>query len=107
MKKHFYHSIITIDALQISLEKLKISPEEKKHLLDIAHSNMHYAILDTVLSQLTETDKKIFLDHVALSPHKKTWEFLKGKTTNIDEKIQKTANKLLEELQKDIEETKD
>ena len=40
---------------------LDITPEERKHLIALAESNIHHAVLDTVLTELPEEDKKEFL----------------------------------------------
>lgn len=104
MKKHFYHHIITLDSLIVELNSMRLSEAEKEHLASIAYSSLHYAVLDTILSELAEEDKKTFLDHVSSPHHEKTWKFVKQKIENVEEKIKKAAYSLEEELKQDIKE---
>lgn len=105
-KKHFYSHLIPLEIIIIELDKLKLSKDEKTHLLTIVSSNIHFTILDVVLSHLTTTDKKTFLEHVEQDNHEKTWGFLNTKTQNLEEKIKKSAQELLDEFVKDISEVK-
>lgn len=106
MKKHFYSHIVEIDSLKIELEQMDISREEREHLLSLAQSNLHHTVLDAILSELSEDDKKTFLSHIASNDHKKIWEFLSKKVENIEEKIKKAADSLKQELHKDVKEAK-
>lgn len=105
-KKHFYTHIIDTSTLSLELGEMDLTSEERKHLISLVDSNIHQTILDLVLSELSEEDKKIFLMHVAASDHDKIWKFLKEKTENIEEKIKKAADDLKNELHKDIKEAK-
>ncbi len=104
--KYFYSNIVDTASISIELAEIDLTPQERMHLISLAESNVHHAVLDTVLSQLREEDKKEFLTHVIHENHDKVWEFLKEKTQDIEEKIKKTAEELKEELKKDILETK-
>lgn len=105
-KKHFYTHIIDTSSLSLELGEMDLSTEERMHLISLVESNIHQTILDLVLSELSEDDKKIFLMHVVSSNHDKVWKILKEKTKNIEEKIKKAADDLKKELHKDIKETK-
>ena len=106
MKKHFYSHLITTDTIAVRLSYLDMSDEERAHLLGLIDSSLHHAILDAVLSELSEQDKKKFLEHLSTGKHDGLWDFLNGKVDNIEEKIKKTADDLSDELHKDIEEAK-
>lgn len=105
MKKYFYTHIIDTSTLSLELGDMDLTPKERLHLISLIHSNIHHAVLDLVLSELKEADKKTFLTHLASENHDKVWKFLNQKVKNIEEKIKKTAEDLKKELHKDIEET--
>jgi|SRR5581483_1332048 len=98
----FYSHLISLEKITIEVNNLHISKEEKEHLLNIASSNIHFAVLDVVLSHLPSEQKETFLEHVENDDHKKIWEFLKEKVENAEEKIIKRSEELLEELLLDI-----
>lgn len=102
MKKHFYSHLVEIDALVIELHKMELSDEEKAHLITLIDSSLHHTILDAVLSELSEEDKKIFLTHVAHDQHDKIWEHLNTKVDTIEEKIKLVAESLKKQLHEDI-----
>lgn len=106
MKKHFYSHIIETSTLSLSLGEMELSQKERLELLSLAHDNLHHAILDTVLSELSEVDKKLFLQHLAVDNHNKIWELLRDKVENIEEKIKKVAEEVKKELHQDIDEAK-
>lgn len=106
MKKHFYSHLVDIESLKIGLEEMDLSKKERSHLVEIVESSVHHAVLDAVLSELSEKDKKIFLQHLISDEHDKIWEILNKKAENIEEKIKKAAEDLKEQLHKDIEEAK-
>ena len=105
-RKHFYTHIIDTSILSLELGEMDMTSEERLHLLSLVESSIHQTILDLVLSELSEEDKKQFLMHVASSDHDKIWKFLKEKTKNIEEKIKKAAEDLKKELHKDIKEAR-
>lgn len=105
-RKHFYTHIIDTSTLLLELAEMDMTSEERIHLLSLVESNIHQTILDLVLSELSEEDKKIFLFHVVEGKHDKVWKLLKEKTVNIEEKIKKAADDLKKELHKDINEAK-
>ena len=85
---------------------MDMSPDERMHLIALAETNVHHAVLDTVLSELPQEDKKEFLIHLRDENHEKVWELLKVKVKNAEGKIKKTAEEVIKELLKDIEEAK-
>ena len=107
MKKHFYSHLIETSEISLALGDMELSKEERLHLLSLVESNLHHLILDVVLSELSEEDKKVFLEHVATNSHDKVWELLNEKAENIEEKIKKAAQDLKKELYTDIQEAKE
>lgn len=106
MKKQFYSHIVEVDTLYVALDSLEVSEHEKEHLKHLIDSNLYHTILDAILSELSDEDKKAFLTHLATEDHEKTMDFLGKRIDNIEDKIKKTADDLMHELHVDIEETK-
>lgn len=107
MKRHFYHHIVNTDDIVIELETMELSEQEKTHLVALLHSSIHYTVLDAVLSELSDEDKKKFLEHSVSSEHGKTWQFLEEKVANAEDKITTAVEKLKKEFKKDIQELKE
>ena len=103
---HFYSNIITIESLIVELDDMDLSEQEKIHLAKLIDSNLHHAILDAVMSELTEEDKKVFMEHLSQNDHSKIWEHLNNKVDNIEDKIKVTAEALKKDLHADIDEAK-
>lgn len=106
-KKYFYTHIIDTSTLSLELGDMELTQQERAHLISLIDSNIHHAILDLILSELSSSDKKTFLTHLASEDHDKVWKFLNEKVENIEGKIKKTAEDLKKELHKDIQEIKD
>ena len=104
--KNFYTHLIEIDSIIIELDKMDLSPEQKHQLASLIDSSLHHTILDAILTELKEEDKKVFLKHVHEGINAKIWEFLNDKVDNIEEKVKKAAQQLKVELHKDIKESK-
>src|SRR3989344_9598251 len=104
MKKYFYTHIIDTSSLSLELGNMELDPKERMHLLSLIDSNIHHAVLDLILSELSPEDKKTFLMHLASDEHDKVWKLLNEKVENVEEKIKKTAEELKKELHADIKE---
>src|SRR3989338_3554551 len=102
MQKHFYSHLIEIDSIRLSLATLDIPVKEKQELILIVESSVHHLVVDTVLSELVEEDKKIFITHLAKEDHIGLWVFLKQKIHNVEEKIRRAAHQLVSGLHQDI-----
>lgn len=102
MLKHFYSYIVESESIEIELESLDISEKEKEHLLRLIDSNIHHSVMDTVLSELGEDDKKEFLQHIKNKNQEKIWKILYSKIQNTEEKIKKTAEDIKKEMLEDI-----
>lgn len=106
MKTHFYSHLISFDLIQQNLESLELTHKEKKKLLELAHTNLHHEILDAILSELSEKDKKIFLSYLGAGQNKKIWQHLNSNIEAVEEKIKKVAENLKKELKADIHKIK-
>lgn len=101
-QKYFYSHIVETSIISLELGEMDLAPSERVHLVSLVESQLHHAILDIVLSELSEEDKKIFLQHLSLDNHDKIWGHLKSKIKNIEDKIKKAAEELKKELHQDI-----
>ena len=106
MKKHFYSHIVAMETIHVELGSMDLSPEEKEHLVSLADSNVHHAVMDTILSALSHDDKKIFLRLSAIDDHHAIWRHLNKKIHDIQGKIKKAASEILTDLHQDIKEAK-
>ncbi len=106
MKIHFYSHIVETSTISLALADMDLKQEERKHLIDLAQDNLHHAILDIVLSELSDKDKQKFLKLLAKDENDKIWEFLTTRVDHIEDKIKKTAEDLKKELHEDIEDSR-
>lgn len=104
--KHFYSHLIETTHLTLEIGELKIEKEERVELLSLADANIHTHVVHTVLSELDPQDKKIFLQNILTNDHRKTWQHLLLKIDNVEEKIQKTIGKVVNEFIEDVRRTK-
>jgi hypothetical protein len=107
MTKKFYTHLIDIESVVVELDKLDLSDSQRSHLAQLIDTNLHQTILDVVLSELTDEDKHIFINHLSRNDHDKIWELLNEKVDKIEEKIVKSAEELKKEIHQDIEEAKE
>jgi len=100
--KYFYSHLVDLESLEEELSLLDLTKDEKKELVEIAHVTLHRTILDAILSELNEEDKKKFLTLVALGEDEKIWEHLNTKVEKVEEKIGTAAEQIKKELKADI-----
>lgn len=105
-QKHFYSELVNLDDLFAELDMLNLADSEKNDLADIARINLHQAIIDKILSELSQADKKKFLELIARGQDDKIWNHLHLKIEKIEEKISDSANQLKRELKEDIKKVK-
>jgi len=103
---HFYHSIISMESLRVRLDLFEFTPQEREKLMEIAERTLHHSILDLVLSELSEKDRKLFLSHHASENHDEIWSLLTGNIKNIEKKIKVTAETVSQKLHRDIKNLK-
>ena len=106
MKKHFYSHIVETSSISLALGEMELAPDERKHLIELASENLHHAILEAVLSELSDKDKQKFLLLLATDEHDKIWKLLTQRVYHIEDKIKKTAEDLKKELHKDIDDSR-
>lgn len=106
MKKHFYSHLVETSELSLSLGDLELTQEERVELITLMESSLHHVVLDTILSELSEKDKKQFLLHIHNNDHAKIWKHLRETVDDIEDKIQDAAAKLKKDLQRDIHDVK-
>lgn len=104
--RYFFSHLVDIQTIHLKLQDLDLEDEEKSHLVNIAHDTLHYEIINAILSELSEEDKKIFLRQLTMSDHAGIWRFLNKKVDNIEEKIKQVAQDVVDEMHVDIEESK-
>ena len=102
MKNHFYSNIVTLDTVVEEMAGLELSVNEKKELEELAHEHLHQVILDAILSELSDRDKKIFLANLQYDTHEKIWKHLIEKIENVEDKIKVAGEKLKVELREDV-----
>jgi len=102
--KQFYTHLVEIESIIIRLDKMVLSKEEKLHLAHLIDSSLHHTILDAILSQLSDQDKRMFMTHLTEDNHDKFWKFLNEKVVGIEDKIKNAAETLKKELEKDLKE---
>ena len=105
MKIHFYSHIVETSSISLALAEMDLTPDERKHLIELASGNLHNAILDVVLSELSDKDKEQFLELLANDENDKIWKLLIDRVDHIEDKIRQAAEDLKKELHKDIEES--
>jgi hypothetical protein len=104
--KHFYSHLIEIHEIYLNISEIDLEDSERSHLLSLAEANIHATVINTVLPELSEEDKKIFLKNLVANNHDETWKHLLTKAQNIETKLSKSLQELKKELLKDIEEAK-
>jgi len=106
MKKHFYSDLVNLDTVVGELSMLDVNSEEKKELEELAHEHLHETILDAILSELSDRDKKIFLANLEYETHDRVWKHLNEKVENVEDKIKTVAEILKIELREDAKRVK-
>jgi hypothetical protein len=106
MIRHFYSHIVETESLFMEIDSLEISDSERLHLKNLAESHIHHSILDSILSSLSQEDKKEFLKRINTKRQEHIWKFLNEKFEDAEELIINSANKIKSELLGDIREEK-
>ena len=107
MLKHFYSFVVDTETIHVEIDSLEISDNEKAHLKELAESHIHHNVLDTVLSELSDEDKKTFLHHIESKHQENIWSFLYSKIEDVEDKVKEAANIIKRDLLKDLREAKD
>jgi hypothetical protein len=105
-RKYFYSHIIATADISLALADVDMPNEDRIKLIALAEENLHHAILDSILSQLPEEDKKIFLKHVSLDEHENAWKFINETLSDAENIILKIAKDIKDEMHTDIKNAK-
>ena len=106
LQKYFYSHLLYDNDLEAELDSLDITSGEKDELLELSHIHVHQTVMDAILSELTDTDKKRFLELMAEGKDEKIWEHLNKKIEKIEDKITIVAKQIKEEMKEDIKKIK-
>lgn len=104
--KYFYTSLVEISDITLDLGEIELSPDERVHLISLAHANIHSSVINIVLSNLPDEEKKVFLKNLVSQNHEQTWKHLKDNVSDIEDKIKKSINSVKKELREDIQSSK-
>ena len=63
-------------------------------------------MVNAVLPELAEEEKKTFLKNLLADDHEKTWQHLKSHTQDIENKLRSTLSGLKQEILTDIQEAR-
>ncbi len=106
MQRYFFSHLVDIQSIHLKLLDLDLEDEEKTELVQLAHDTLHYEIINAILSELSQADKKIFLRQMTLDDQHAIWRFLNKKVANIEGKIKQITDDVVLELHADIQESK-
>lgn len=106
MTKYFYSHLISLDLLSQDLDTLNLTKKEKQELMDLAHTHTHQRITESILSLLSDEDKKKFLELLAYGKDEKIWKHLNEKVEKIEDKITDASKSIEKELRSDIKKIK-
>lgn len=101
-QKHFYSHIVDSTSILVEIADMDMEHDERLHLLNLAESNIHHAVLDAILSELSEEDKIKFMEHLHSDNHDEIWKLLNSRIQNVEDKILNAADEIKKELHKDI-----
>jgi len=104
--KRFYSHLIEIDSLTVELESLNLADHEKHELANLVDSNIHNVVMDAILSNLNEEDKRKFAEIVLSDDHDKIWKFLNQKSDNVADDVKKAAHDFKRKLHEDVKEAR-
>lgn len=106
MSNHFYRQIVNIDVIDEQINLLDLDEGEKRELKDLARLNLHHAIIDAILNELGDEQKKQFLINLSEGNHTKTLQHLEKNIKNVESIIKIASAQLSAELHADIREVK-
>lgn len=104
--KYFYSSLVETTQISLELGEIDLSPDERVHLISLIDANMHSVVVNTVLSNLSKEEKRVFLKNLVSQNHEQTWKHLKDNVSEIEVKIKSSIEDLKKELIDDIKNAK-
>lgn len=102
MKTYFYSHLVEIETITTKLNEIDIAVHEREELVEIVHDTIHHHVIDAVLDELNEEDKKQFLKLLVHNDHDTVWQHLKQKVANIEDKIKSAINTIKQEFHADM-----
>lgn len=100
----FYERFIEIKPLEVEIASLEISEEEKNNLHFMIAELLHHHTLETILDQLSEEDKQLFLEAVNQNQEMTIATLLKDKVKNYEkvlkDKLHQVRDDIIEEIRK-------
>lgn len=104
MAKLFYDHLIIWEKLTRSLDTLGADGEERLQIIEIIEESLHTEILIVVLEHLPREKHEEFLDLFHAAPHDESHlaYIKKHGHTDIEEKIRKKSDELIEEIILDL-----
>lgn len=106
MKKNFFDHLVEVDTLHVHIDEMEMEEHEKEDIKRIVSDSLYHTILDAILSELSEEDKKLFLSHVVDEDHDKIWDLLNNKVEKVEDKIKSAADAVKKELHEEIKSSK-
>jgi hypothetical protein len=104
--KHFYEHLIRTEEITLDLAELDLTAQERLELLSLLEANIHTCVINLVLSELNEKEKKVFLANLLADDSNRIWEHLWKNTDDLDKKIMTSVNALVREMRGDIKKLK-
>lgn len=106
MNKHFFSHLVEVQILESEIDSFELPDAEKDELKHLVHENIYHSVLDAILSEMTEEDKKVFLSHLVSDDQNQIWGFVNKKVLFIEDKIKKAADEITTEIHKDVKKGK-
>ena len=69
MSKIFYDHLIVYEQIEVVINQVSQSPEEKQDLWQIIDEMIHHKVLDFLLSKLPKDSHREFMDKFLSAPH--------------------------------------
>jgi len=105
--KFFYSHIVEITEVTVRINELDLTEDEKNHLMSLLEANIHSTVIENILSQLQEDDKKQFLKNLVANNNQIILEHLKIKIEKLEDKIKNSVEELKKDLLKDLEDVRE
>ncbi len=101
---YFYDHIISLESVHVAIDQMGIEPAQRVELRDLLEQQVHYAILNMLLSELPPEDRGIFLRHQEGQEHDELWRLLGEKIDQVEDKIRQVSEELVSKMHQDINE---
>lgn len=105
MSRIFYDIHIHLEEIEIELDKLEISHEEKQEMEHLIEEMVHHRVLDRILTHLPRHHHAEFLDRFHKAPYDDkllSWldsRIEKSVEEHIKEEMEKLKKKILQDIQ--------